>query len=158
MTDDFEVARYALRTFKTYDGLLRPIAMNGHYWMDGVCKAECLSTTNWDNHTAPDENCSCGVYGSLSVEHLVAQFPRESALLITVIAAEGQTIIGPRGLRCEYARIVGYWSPWRGIRRICKRNIPDGIRFKRLQKMLDEYHLPFQIEVPPEKRDERYWA
>lgn len=163
MTDDIEVARYALRTFRVDYGILKSVSFKGDCWTNGVCEAECeiSMTLGYTPHhgPVPELGCSCGIYGSLSVEHLVEQFARECGDLITVIAAEGQTIIGPRGLRTQYARVVAYWSPWRSVRKMCRRQFLDACSHRTLDKMLDAYLLPFEA-TPVDDDDifDGYWA
>jgi|SRR6185369_10946454 len=131
MTEEFEpgVAPpefdvFALRTFKYCteyqqesvgetigwwnDGLSRafrsPVRAVGDDWEDGTCVARCSR-----RHDAPHDNCGCGIYGSLSYYGLLSQYP-QARHLVTVIAAEGQTIMGTRGLRTQFARVVAYWA------------------------------------------------
>jgi hypothetical protein len=132
MTDEFEPGAaqpefdvFALRTFNYSiehqtaqlgetigwwdDGLSRayrsPVQHHrGSDWEDGTCEATCRS-----GHQAPHEGCHCGIYGSLSYAGLLLQYP-QARHLVTVIAAEGTTIIGTRGLRTQFARVVAYWA------------------------------------------------
>src|ERR1700758_3506082 len=115
---------------------------SGQHWEGGVCRARCVIFDDYSffdesmaritraaiarhrdpskyreglskflKHDAPHEDCRCGVYGSLNLENLRRQY-HESLNLVAVIAAEGETIIGTRGLRTEFARVVAYWTPW----------------------------------------------
>jgi hypothetical protein len=78
-------------------------------WEDGTCEAVCHGYSN-PRHEAPDENCGCGVYGSLSYADVLGQYHDAAKHLVAVIAAEGKTIIGTRGLRTAFARVVAYWA------------------------------------------------
>lgn len=78
-------------------------------WEDGTCEAVCHGYSN-PRHEAPNENCGCGVYGSLSYADVLGQYHDAAKHLVAVIAAEGKTIIGTRGLRTAFARVVAYWA------------------------------------------------
>ena len=103
-----------------------PTYVHATDWVDGTCEAVCRSSylrsaavymrlsANVQSqeglrHSAPHEGCSCGIYGSLSYADLVDQFRHNTKDIIAVIAAEGTTIIGDRGLRTAFARVVAYW-------------------------------------------------
>jgi hypothetical protein len=134
MTDevlDLEIGQFALRSFKYIervpwiddcarcwtDGKVRYWASPSytHFgdWMDGTCTARCGRMT----HDPPGDHCQCGIYGSLSYADLLASFKYEARELVVTIAAEGTTIIGTRGLRTAYARVVGYWLKPRSMAR-----------------------------------------
>lgn len=126
------------------DGLCRvwraPTYQHGTDWEDGTCVAVCRkSATGWKtssvlfrhlkpvpvvkqseppHHPAPDESCSCGIYGSLSYADLIKQFGSYAPFMVSVIAAEGATIIGDRGLRTAFARVVAYWTDPDPLRRV----------------------------------------
>ncbi len=153
MVPDIEVARYALRTFVTYPvgDRLRSVVKRGHHWHDGTCVAQCLKGKD---HEAPAEGCSCGIYGTLSLQALERQFDSEAARLVTVIAAEGRTIIGDTGLRTSAARVVAYWSPSRTIRKSCKKQFRGSEDFTDLNAMLTAYKLPRWENG----RQERFWS
>ncbi len=148
---DIEVARYALRTFNVEDGRLMPVAMPVEgAWKGGVCQAECVPNL-WTmpaprlvvapdpNHDAPAEGCHCGIYGCLTIEKLKSQYPLKCMDIVTVIAVEGNTIIGEIGLRTQAARIVAYWSPKREIRKICADTCDGAVGFAKLDDMLAAY-------------------
>jgi hypothetical protein len=109
-------------------------------------------------HTAPYLDCHCGVYGSLSLNHLIDQYRFETMKIITVIAAEGETIIGSRGLRTQYARVVAYWSPFRKFRRAADAQFEGAQHFKSLEEMLSEYQLPRYLPDPENTPGGRHWA
>lgn len=124
---DIEVGRYALRTFQgTYSGGELRSLFQDHTWDNGVAIAKCLKNkskpkvVNWGGddifpvpepeHDAPDENCECGLYGTLTLDHLLRDYRDRAAKCVVVFAAEGVTFIGNRGLRTAAARIVAYWT------------------------------------------------
>lgn len=140
---DLEVGRHALRTFKcennnglpTLTSLYQPTT-----WDGGVMIAECKKK---DGPCAepPGDNCMCGVYGTLTLEHLVGQYRSYARNCIGVIAAEGKTIIGDRGLRTAAARLVAYWcSPL--YEENFAASAPDAKRFTKIEDMLGEYDFP----------------
>lgn len=129
---DLQVGRLALRTFRMWapqgkdERFLAPMGMLNDHWADGTCTARCLKATMaggkngvyettygdtyYDNkHEAPDMGCNCGVYGSLTYDSLRRQYHSHMDGIITVMAAEGRTIIGTRGLRTQFARIISYY-------------------------------------------------
>lgn len=128
---DLQVGRMALRIFRMWapigrtERVLAPMGMLTDHWKDGTCTARCLKATmaggrngvyettygetyKDETHEAPFMGCNCGVYGSLSYDSLRRQYHSNMGGLITVMAAEGRTIIGSRGLRTQYARIIAY--------------------------------------------------
>lgn len=153
---DLEVGVHAVRTFKVKQEGLFGVAVTGKTWDKGVCEARCtppplriLYGMEPQNHRAPARGCECGVYGSLTVDNLFYQFPNCSRRLITVIAAEGKTIIGPKGLRTECARVVAYWTPRRAVLNICEEELPDAVFYLNLCDMLKDYHFPiFDLSAP----------
>lgn len=171
---DIEVARYALRTFRvTPDYGLGSVATDGGNWHNGTCTAWCTAYPSDHieifeilhrrcgyhppGHHPPEKDCSCGIYGSLSLDHLVRQYYRQCADIVAVIAAEGATIIGPRGLRTEHARVVAYWTRYRDISRLAKRQFGSAERFWRINPMLSKYGIPRKLTVDPSPTA-RWWA
>lgn len=157
---DIEVARYALRTFNVRDGRLMPVAMPVDAWKGGVCQAECVPnpwtmTAPWlvvapdPNHDAPAEGCHCGIYGCLTIDRLVKQYPLQCMEIVAVIAVEGNTIIGEIGLRTQAARIVAYWSAKKNVRKICADTCGGATGFATLDDMLAAYGFR------PERQTER---
>lgn len=161
---DIEVARYALRTFNVTSGRLMPVVVDVDAWKDGVCEARCeeASFHQWaaggfapnrapnPPHGTPSENCSCGIYGCLTIEHLKRQYLHECMSIVTVIAVEGTTIIGDVGLRTQAARIVAYWSPRRDIRKMCAATCVGAVGFIDLDGMLTAYGFePNRSQWPP---------
>lgn len=152
-TTEIEVARYALRTFKEgvdSNGVAQMVSASwaGVHWAGGVCVAKCGDSKN---HEAPHESCHCGVYGTLTLGSLMSQYGYLASKLITVIAAEGTTIIGDRGLRTAYARVVAYWiKPGeKAIEDICGGQFEGATRFTDLAEMLTAYEFPaddFQMD------------
>jgi hypothetical protein len=154
--DDLEVGRHALRTFQvlTPYPVFDSIAMGTGNWKGGICSARCargpLVVAEWDGthaHVAPHESCRCGIYGCLSLEHLVFQYPVECRDIITVIAAEGKTYLGSKGLRTQYARVVAYWSTRLG--ELAREQFEDAKRFDDLFLMAQSYGLDLHMAKPP---------
>jgi len=93
------------------------------------------------------------------LDNLVRQYPYETSNLIAVIAVEGQTIIGSRGLRTECARVVAWWSRWGKYRRQARRQFVGADQYRHIDSMLYRYGLPREIDEPEEEDDQgRYWA
>jgi hypothetical protein len=145
MTDvpDIEVGRYALRTFKIdYNRLELKSMTQGSsestHWRHGTCEATCLIR----NHIAPYEGCSCGIYGTLNLDSLIRQYAFTARDIVAVFAAEGKTIVGEVGLRTAAARVVAWWSPLRGVRRICEVQCEGAKKFDDLDTMLAAYGFP----------------
>lgn len=111
-------------------------------------------------HEAPDIDCRCGVYGSLNLENLRRQYA-EALFMVAVIAAEGKTIIGTRGLRTEYARVVAFWTPWYQffMRRVAVKECPDATSYKDLNLMLKDYGIPRKADgsIEPIKNASTWW-
>lgn len=151
MTDipDIEVGRYALRTFRLVDGKLKSL-FQSTYWDGGTMIAECRAGTPCD--IVPSENCHCGLYGTLTLDHLVKQYAADARRNVAVIAAEGSTLIGDRGLRTSAARIVAYWAPDQAFADYRNADLvfsevyasicPDARRFEDKTEMLEAYHFP----------------
>lgn len=112
---DIEIARYGLRTFKLRDGTLGSVVKN-HAWTGGTAIAQCLASPGTalgliePPHEAPHEDCACGIYATLNFTMLARQYGDDAKRSVAVIAAEGTTIIGDKGLRTAAARIVGWWA------------------------------------------------
>jgi hypothetical protein len=169
---DLEVARYALRTFrpvaneeerdnggwsffKPQPTELASVSAPGPNWLDGTCTAQCkidTAMTAWRDdppgppHQAPHEDCHCGVYGALTLERLQYQYSHYTQTNIAVIAAEGQTLIGTRGLRTQYARVVAYWCLPQ-LQEIAAKQFADAKHYTDTGHMLNDYHIP-QKETP----------
>lgn len=111
LVTDIEVGRYALRTFILRDGKLGSL-YKSTTWDNGVAVAECHAdsyTRPAKPHDAPDENCRCGLYGTLTLDQLLKEYRDRAVHCVAVFAAEGTTFIGTKGLRTAAARIVAYW-------------------------------------------------
>jgi hypothetical protein len=127
VVDNIQVARYALRTFAIRDGKPESVAVRGDHWTDGVCVAHCLAHPD---HVAPEADCRCGIYGALTVGVLARQYPQFACRIVTVIAAEGKTMLGTVGLRTAAARVVAYWcAEGREDAAICAQQFPGARRF-----------------------------
>lgn len=190
---DLEVGRFALRTFVFVNGRPESILSYGN-WRDGTCTARCrANTVAWNfllgpdfalpesDHESPAMECSCGIYGSLSLSHLREHYTQASDI-VAVIAAEGRTIIGTRGLRTERARVVAYWlrlnakpafaglPSWavewlyptasvKSFSNVVRQGFPDAKCYDDLLKMVSDYGLsmgPIRDGVYTSNRD--YWT
>jgi hypothetical protein len=140
---------------------LGPVGRHGFgldsIWEDGTCTAQCLRDTygigRWEaskgraflpappGHKAPHMACTCGIYGALDYVCLQRQYAYEMSHITAVIAAEGRTVIGTRGLRTEYARVVA-WSGLGLYATVAERQFVDAKRFGTTMTMLDAYQLP----------------
>lgn len=145
-----EVARYALRTFKLSSGgfPIRSIGVRGIHWFNGTCAARCINNINGlprpgVKHESPSETCHCGVYGALAWDVLWHQFHQQAKDIVAVIAAEGQTIIGNRGLRTQFARVVAYWVSSYGSVALGE-NLKDATRYADLDMLLADYGIPMK--------------
>ena len=185
---ELEVGRYGLRSFKfsiepvyryAYpellnrfgwdDQLVRVWRAPAHVipgdWVDGTCTAVCPNDRmtrvfGEAPHDPPGDNCHCGIYASLSYGDLLRQFRNEARHIVAVIAAEGATIIGDRGLRTAYARVVGYWvNPDRLMRDTASEQFTDAIAYSSPAELVEAYNLPL---LPPtgvgEKPGPKFWA
>jgi hypothetical protein len=178
---DVEVARYALRTFKLNFGgsanaaqtvsvssastwgvgesppppaadvepVLTAVVMAGRdHWKDGTATAKCMDSKD---HESPSEGCNCGIYGTLTMQHLVRQYRNEATNIVAVFAAEGKTIIGDRGLRTAYARVLAYWtneaSP--AYKEAAQRQFKDAKWYETRQEMLAAFDFPHYEEPKP---------
>lgn len=159
-TSDFEVARYGLRTFKASlnVGGLHSVAVTGRHWENGTCEAKCLKNdpllqgygggTAPRKHVSPHRDCTCGIYASLSWGHLYHQYPGWTLLNTAVIAAEGQTIIGSRGFRTQFARVVGFWTKNPDIQAIAIKQFPDAVFHTTSDQLLDAFGIDRVSAVP----------
>lgn len=144
--DELEVGRYGLRTFKISGGHCRPVVVAAQHWKGGTCEAVCdkptlipTQTLKEQKHTAPHPTCTCGIYGSLTLNHLYKQYPQWAENIVCVIAAEGTTIIGSKGFRTQYARVVAWWAPSVYYQKIAAKDFPDAVHYQKLTEMLNTY-------------------
>jgi hypothetical protein len=147
---DFEVGRYGLRTFRVdrnARALLPVVREDLDAWAGGVCVARCA---HGHTHSPPGDDCSCGVYAATSLGSLLGQYPRQASNVVTVIAAEGPTIIGSSGLRTSAARVVAYWchpSLTLGTARtVLATQCPGAEAYDDCGAMLAAYHMPVGLE------------
>ncbi|RAV17500.1 hypothetical protein DQP57_00300 [Mycobacterium colombiense] len=91
-------------------------------------------------HEAPGEGCHCGIYATLSLECLNKQYGDSAQHVVAVVAAEGQTIIGTKGFRTQYARVVAYWCDDR-LAKPCARQFRDARRYLAMSSMLRDYGI-----------------
>jgi len=110
------VGVFALRTFRvSVDGFLLPVSFVGDDWAKGFCIAGCRKAP----HSAPDPQCTCGLYSLTDLHELRTQYHQADKLL-AVVALEGSSIEGAMGWRSQAARVVAMWvSPHR------RRGVPD---------------------------------
>lgn len=179
MDVEVEIGRHALRTFVVQEGKLRSV-VQPTYWDSGAMVAECLrqreipvrvSMDALPSRTAngyfsygvatrmipspcddtPGEHCHCGLYGTVSLSPLIAQYGSHARRSIAVIAAEGPTRIGSRGLRTSAARIVAYWVHPRydDHLKAYEATCPDATFYLSLEAMLKHY----DIEAEPAALD-----
>lgn len=165
---DIEVGRYALRTFRVDKQRLKSLFQE-HYWDGGTAVAECLNKSK-TCESSPSLNCMCGIYGTLTIEHLFKEYGQYARDCVAVFAAEGTTILGTKGLRTAAARIVAYWCTthveplydprteawggdvvrgevpfWRDDGKYIgtfAKQCPDARRFESIEEMLEAYHFP----------------
>jgi hypothetical protein len=113
------------------------------------------------DHEPPSEGCSCGIYGTLGLLSLMRQYGLYAQDIVAVIAAEGVTIIGGTGLRTAAARVVAYWTPLRGYRKIARRQFEGAQHFQNLDEMLTAYGLSKQEQTvirPPGRLNIFVWS
>jgi hypothetical protein len=158
-------------TWGSREDVLGPVGVNEpDAWADGTIQARCVkerpyfsrnggigsSVYSWGSirpiwdpepHIAPALDCTCGAYGSLSLNHLTRQYPVATHGIVAVIAAEGRTIIGTRGLRTQYARVVAYSSRESDILSAAQRQFKDAEEYKDVEQMVKDFGLPIEHQV-----------
>lgn len=156
---EVEVARYGVRTFgiDTRHRQLLPLAPGGiayarlrreQVWAGGTCRAVC-----WRNphHVAPVDDCTCGIYAATSLQALHEQYRRPAQRIVAVIAAEGPTIIGERGMRTSAARVVAYWcAPTPAMataREVMATECAGAVPYDDIDAMLVAHHI--RMTPPP---------
>ena len=152
---DIEVGRYGLRTFRIdrRHRVLLPITAGGagaitgmpdatRQWQGGVCVARCR---NHPEHLAPVADCTCGIYATTDLLSLHEQYPLLARNVVAVIAAEGPTMIGDRGMRTSAARVVAYWVSshprLQVAREVLAAQCHDAAIYTDLDSLLADYHL-----------------
>jgi hypothetical protein len=158
---DIEVARYGFRTFRTWrhaetqeQKYFRSL-YSADVWDNGTMEAKCkrektdpiLSSIGVD-HVSPHIDCTCGIYASLTYGSLIHQY-REAGIFLAVIAAEGTTIIGSRGFRTQYARIVAWTTAHANYAEIARKQFKDARQFFNKELMAEAYELPL-FQKPPD--------
>jgi hypothetical protein len=142
--------------------VLASVIKGGSHWENGTCEATCLAEKDEDtelldrmrelaalsrgetpvnNHIAPQENCHCGIYAAHTYQALYDQYPSACGNIVAVIAAEGQTIIGSKGFRTQYARVIAYWCKDE-LSGTAETQFKDAERFPDLDLMLKQYGFP----------------
>lgn len=179
---DIEIARYAVRTFMLQPdiysdvsplGIILPrpyrpdwvqpgeflgsflgsVAISGNEWSDGTCTAKCICNRDPIEHVSPHEECTCGIYGCLSLEKLREQYSSYASKFVAVIAAEGTTLIGDVGLRTQYARVVAYWHI-----NDSRYEIPATLQFKGARRYLDLGQMLEAYQIPEyPQQEEGFW-
>lgn len=152
---DVEVGRYGLRTFgvDTDQALLLPLSVRNpageapslfaKAWIGGTCIGKCMQGKA---HDVPADDCTCGVYAATNLTGLLEQYPGLAHQIVAVIAAEGQTIIGDRGMRTAAARVVAYWvhpSAEAQVHTVVATHCATARRFDDLDAMVTAYGLRF---------------
>jgi hypothetical protein len=136
---DIVVGNYALRSFDIEDGRLKSLYRD-FYWDEGKAVAHCDKPYVFPNtpppHPAPH---ACGLYSLTSYYELQRQYSSKAARNVAVIAAEGRTEKGTKGLRCQAARIVAYWAYTGVDRKVFKAQCPEATSFGTVKEMLDAY-------------------
>ena len=164
---DYVVGLHALRTFRLRGLQMESIIAPAGLWKGGVCRAECLGGGGWaeSKHPelpAPQVDCACGIYGSLSLDRLTEQYTQYANSILAVIAAEGRTIVGTRGIRTQYARVVAWWTP--GVYRtgICTVQFKDSKMYASMNRMLRDYGIPKEydkaVKPDPDSKDKNWWT
>jgi hypothetical protein len=64
-----------------------------------------------------------------------------------VIAAEGRTIIGTRGLRTERARVVAWWTPRLRATIICNVQFVGAKKYIDVDDMCRDYGIPIAFDL-----------
>lgn len=147
-TTEIEVGRHALRSFKYANGKLMSLYKD-FSWDGGVAVAKCMATHPCDE--CPSFDCNCGLFGSVTITHLMTNYKEHAVKGIAVIAAEGMTLIGDTGLRTSAARIVAYWADEEHKVDFAT-NCPEAKAYAELNCMLADYKFEEWVgEFPPPK-------
>lgn len=148
---DLVVGVHAVRTFKLHRGQMHSISAPTGLWSDGVCEAVCYNlgfqakvSSNHPDLPAPQLKCSCGIYGSFFLSHLMGSYVKFAESVLTVIAAEGRTIVGTRGIRTERARVVAWWTPKLWATAVCTTQFVGAKRYRSMDSMLADYGIPVE--------------
>lgn len=124
-------------------------------WTDGTLVAQCRAHINYKIFfrgsadpcvevfmgpgcpNPPEETCTCGVYGAVSMESLWSQYSLFAETNVAVIAAEGQTMVGDRGLRTTAARVVAFAATEKST--FFAQQCPEATHYPQLNDMLTAY-------------------
>ena len=168
---DIEVGRHALRTFQFRDGLASLYQLTK--WDKGQAIAECRRQPGyvytWSSTEPlklygacpepPGDRCDCGLYGTLTIKQLLREYSAYARHGIAVIAAEGATVIGTKGLKTAAARVVAWWAPVPGdgeayslmvtdwAERIFAHEVPEATRYATVDELLEAYRFDPMDEV-----------
>jgi hypothetical protein len=173
---DTDARCYGVRTFG-YDPARRKfhsVAAPGDHWGNGVSTAQCFSDNDIGalgsdktdvisgnaiartRHEAPDSSCDCGIYASLYLDFLKRHYDHLTSAMVAVIAAEGLTFVGSRGLRTARARVVAYALDkhrYEELKVPAAEQFRDAKRFVFSHGMAQHYGIP--LYGPPHLRSGR---
>ncbi|MFN2490383.1 MAG: hypothetical protein ABR529_11725 [Actinomycetota bacterium] len=104
--------------------------MSGVWPSRGYYVAECPDAA--DDHVAPDEHCTCGIYAARDRKHLSEMayglyYHPDDVRVIGEVALAGKVIIATRGYRAERARITQLFVPygaWKLVRSLEHYRVP----------------------------------
>jgi hypothetical protein len=125
---------------------------------NGIYETNYGDTYKDDEHEAPFMGCNCGVYGSLTYDSLRRQYHSHMDGIITVMAAEGRTIIGSRGLRTQYARIIAHYAIDPKCGELAKTQFAEAEPFTDLFDMLEAYGFETPVFGPIPKDNWEGWT
>lgn len=137
------------QTDKDKEKFLGPVFVNSsREWITGTCVARCYAAqgytpscdVSWGNHLPPSEKCKCGIYATLSLNHLQEQYPEQTSNVVAIVAAEGQTIIGTKGFRTARATVVAYWCD-DSVRDMCKKQFQEAQEYGDVLEMVKDFNL-----------------
>jgi hypothetical protein len=157
---NFEVGRKGLRTFAVEKGRLKsPMSPGGpSYWDNGIAVAECRRWRDEDDREncteSPNENCRCGLYAMHTLDELFKQYGQWARQCVAVIACQGTTYIGTKGLKTASAQIIAYWTHEQAKvhLQVFRQQCPEAVGFTDIQEMLKTYGFPecdFKAAEPP---------
>ncbi len=121
----------------TYGNKIRLQSGMGSVWSPDPLKAVCINLP----HSAPREDCSCGIYATRTMEQLLRNWWHREGMILGKVALWGKVIIHHEGYRAEWAQPLEIWVPrdkvgW----------VPD----------LMIYNIPISIGYPFRTREELY--
>lgn len=113
---------HGFRAFRfAADDSLRSLVYD-YQWTDGINRAVCARTTTWNKPAAPcpfpNKRCSHGFYAYYDEDYYPVSFDGNTIIVSGVIDGFGRCVIGEKGYRSEYARLVALVSPLRYSRSV----------------------------------------